>query len=282
MNVIQSYRNGISKALASPWLVATLFGFNFLFAVLISFPLRSLILNNAGYAITLKESLGKFDFIFIGDFINQFGDLLNVYLNQSLFVIIVFIVFNLFLLGGILNVVIHHNGSFSGRNFWSGSGHYFWRQLRLSIYFGLLHLIVLVIFFYLFAGQGLNPLKMESDVGIIRRLEWMGPLFLLIHLMIKMVYDFAKVFVVREDENLMLNPIMKCIDWIKNYFFKSLGLFFLNLLIISTLAMLFFLLKSTLGHTSILLIFILTQIYLATRIILRIGYYGGIDLVTGQ
>ena len=254
-----------------PVLWIMLFLFNLGFAIFIAVPIRSLLREKAGFQNALNRSADRFDFTFISDFLNEYGDLVSGIANHGFLVIILYLFFFVFLTGGILDTIIHRNGKFSGHHFWGHSGHYFWRMLRLMIYFGLIHLIVFILFALFFAQQGINPLKMETDDWIIGRARWMIPLLLLVHIIIAMVHDFIKVAIVQTDAYSMHKMIRERSSWIFRHFFSCFGLYLINIIV----AGLFLLIHRQIqmvfpGVTAIgiLLSFLVAQVF----IFLRVGF----------
>ncbi|MEM6963397.1 MAG: hypothetical protein AAF573_01445, partial [Bacteroidota bacterium] len=115
--------------------------------------------------------LGGFDYAFVTDFMREYGGGMSVILNLSFGIIGLFFIFSIFWMGGILSVLKENSPTFSSQKFWQGSTIYFWRLVRLTFYFFLMHVVMLSIFALLFAKQGINPLVIESEIPIINRFK---------------------------------------------------------------------------------------------------------------
>ena len=262
-----------------PKLWILLFCFNLGFAIFIAVPIRNLLQDKVGFQITLDKSVERFDFTFMADFFNQYGDLVSGIVNHGILVIFLYLLFFVFLTGGILHTIIHQSGSFRGREFWGGAGQYFWKILRLLIYFGLIHAIVFFLFAYVFAYQGIDPLKMESDAWIIKRSQWMVPFLLFVHVLIAMVHDFVKVAVVQYSPGFMQTTIKERAIWIWRHFLHSLGLYLLNILVIILLFVLYRSIKGLFPEISsfgIIVGFFLAQVYIFLRVGLKLVNFASI------
>ena len=279
VSIFQAYIRGLKKALGMPKMWLILISFNILFAFCIAFPFKSLISRTVGKSLSLNESLNQFDFPFIAEFSNHYGDLFSGYLNQSLILIIAYFVFSVFMLGGILEIIVNQNSTFKARNFWGGSGHYFWRMIRAFLYFGIIHLIFLILFGLLFARQGLDPLKMENDTILVIRLQWMIPLFTFIHLIIAMFHDYAKLKIIKDDTSFTFYSILNSAKWVFKNIGKSLTLYFINVLIGAVIIFIYWNAKEMFTMNSngaILFTFLIAQIYLVLRIGFKITYFGSL------
>lgn len=266
-----------------PVLWIMLFLFNLGFAIFIAVPIRSLLKEKAGFQNALNRSTDRFDFTFISDFLNEYGDLVSSIVNHGFLVIILYLFFFVFLTGGILDTIIHRNGKFSSHHFWGHSGHYFWRMLRLMFYFGLIHLVVFILFALFFAQQGINPLKMESDDWIIGRARWMIPLLFLVHIIIAMIHDFIKVAIVQIDAPSVVQTIRKRGAWIFQYFLSSFGLYLLNIII----ALLFLFIHRQLqmlfpgvSALGILFSFLVAQVFIFLRIGFKLVNFASIHVLS--
>ncbi len=269
MSFLTAYREGLSTIFRHRRMWAQLFFLNILFVGIIAHPMKSLLSDTIGHSLDVNRSLGRFDYPFLSDFLNLYGDRLNVILDHSFAIILLYFVFSVFLMGGILTTVVHNTEKYKFSEFWSGSARYFWRIFRLTFYFLVIHVLVFLLVGSLFAKGGLNPLEMESDVTLIKNLQWAVPLLVILSILVAMFHDYAKIRIVSEDANPIAKAIVESVRWVFRNFFKCLALYLLNFLIALILLGIYWWLQEALqpdSIASIFLAFFLTQIFIVLRI----------------
>ena len=221
--------------------------------------------------------LNGFDYAFTTDFVREHGGGLPIIFNLSQGILIIYFVFSVFWMGGILKVLKKEDNPFSFRKFLQGSAHYFWRLIRLSIYFIIFHVINLLIFVFIFLKIGVSPFEMESEVIIINSIKIMLPIFLLISTILFLVHDYAKIQIIHQKKKIITRPILDSFRFVFKNFKKCIGLYLLNLLTFGIFFGIYWLLSNSFKSTtspSIFLLFIIGQAFIFSRIatkLLNIG-----------
>ena len=171
---------------------------NLLFAGLVVVPLLSYLGDKLAFTKATDRLIGGFDFTLVNDFLNQYPEFLRLLGTQTVIVGILFILLYIFLTGGILTRLInietdlHRLG-----NFWTGCGKYFWRLLRLSFYFILIHLAIAGLFLFIFNWSvqgGLDYFTSEAAIFFRAKICFFSYGFFALFFF--MVHDYAKVLVV--------------------------------------------------------------------------------------
>lgn len=284
MTALSAYKSAWKAVLGTRKMWLLLYGLTFLLAFLSSMPLKGFMAKNLGNSLSLNQSLPGFDYGFIGDILNEYGDVINLILNQSFVLVVCFFLISIFLLGGIISIFKQKEIVYNGVVFWEGCSRYFWRLLRLSLYFIFFHLLLLGIFvsIYLARTNGFNPFETESEILWIRTFQIMTPIYLLFATFLFLVHDYAKLHVVHSNKILLTIPILQTFRFV----FRNLGKFF-SLYLLNILTFLFFfgiyyfLKNSFLADSfgSITLLFLLTQLFVILRVGLKLLNLSGVALL---
>ena len=275
MNPIRAYLEGWKAVFRNGRMWLALYLFNVLLALLAAFPFSGYLGKTIGQSLELQRSLSGFNYTFATDFLREYGQGLSGILDASLGFTGLYLLVSIALTGGILLVFRHFSGPFQWAVFRQGCARFFWRLLRLTLYFALLHISVLALFgglFYLATG-GLSIFQMETELELVRPLYFILPIYLLVAAVFFMVQDYAKVHIVQADESLLTRPIRQAFGLA----FRNFGPFFLlYLLNIASLLVLFGIywwissrFQATSGGT-IAGLFLLGQAFVAGRIGLRL------------
>ena len=264
MNFITAYTAGLKSIFGKGKLWLLLYTLNLLFAIFLAYPLSGFLGNKLGDTLAADQLFERFDFSIANDFINEYSDAFGVIMNQSIFGLVLYLLLSVFLVGGILNIFKQEKTTYSLTDFWNGGGKYFWRMLRLTIYFLLMQIGVLVLFFMLFSTLTAGGLdRFHNEGAIIRRGLIILPFYLLTATIFFMIHDYAKIHVVAMDQNFVFQPILQAFRWGFKNFSQTFLLYVLNLL---TFGLLFFIYWQLDGGNAVLAIFLIGQFFIIARI----------------
>ncbi len=244
-------------------------------ALLAALPFRATLLAHTGNTVLLNELIPGFNYTYLNDFLQNYGSALTPLLNQSLLVLIAQFMLLLFLTGGTTKVIVDQPDRFSGTLFWGGSGTYFWRMLRLSLFFLLLHAILFGIFVWLYlkVTKGLSPALLENEGIITSCLRWLIPLYVLVAAIPMLWSDYAKLRLVQGDTRWIWPAVNQSGKFIRRYFFKAYLLYLIILLIGLSLLGLNYVCNTIFSIQSfgtILLSLFLTQLFITLRFALKV------------
>lgn len=211
------------------WLL--FYGFNFLAALIATIPISGYLNNTLGESLASSKLLDGFNYTLITDILNQYGDGISILMDQTLLLILVFLIITIFLTGGMLHL-FRQQEKFDYKTFWYGCQHYFWRLLRLTVYFLIIHIVLLVLFYFLFLRftNGFSPFKLESEVQVITVLQILIPIYLLLTIFILMVHDYAKIHIVEKDQSVLIAPFWQSFKIVFKNFKNFSLLYLINLL----------------------------------------------------
>ncbi len=248
------------------WLL--LFFFNFVFAVLASLPVMNLLESKLANSLAIEKLLPRFDFTVFSDMMNQYGESVMVLLDQSRFLVLLFFIFSIFLSGGILNAFKRSEEGFSFRMFWSGCMRYFWRLLRLTVYFLIIHIGIMSLFYHLFfLHVGGNIGDLDSELVLYQYLRLWVPLYVIVASIFFMIHDYTKVHMVHEDKRWLTLPFWQSFGLVFRHFLSTFSLYWLNLFTFLAVGYVYFLLNRPADSSSgICYTFLIGQAFVFARI----------------
>lgn len=252
------------------WLI--LYVCNLVFALIVVIPLRGWLKGAVGHSMALTKSIGQFDFTFLTDLIRNHEGY-SVLCSQALIIVIVYLIFSVFMSGGILHIYVHWREQYLQKEFIHGAAKYFWRVLRVSICFLLLQVVLLAILVFILMRIGIDPKEIESDVRFLQMLKWILPIYLFCATVVAIMYLYAKIQVIQQENHPVLKSLITGVRFVFRHFGKVLLLYvIIVMLFIGLFALYLFVRKlSPEGTTgAILLSFVLAQVFLVGRIVLKL------------
>ena len=254
------------------WLL--LYLLNFCFALIGVIPLSGFLNQTLAHSLENTQLLNGFDYTFFQDFLSAYGVGLSAILDQSMLLIVLFFIFSIFLVGGMLHI-LKSQESFTYGRFLQGCTHYFWRLFRLTLYFLILHfaLIGFCLFLLNFLTNGLSPFELDSDVQVVNALKITAPLYILLATILFMIQDYAKIHLIHEDITMLTKPFWQSFRIV----FRNFGSFFLLYLLNFATFLLFLGLYWLIGESvevrtgsMVFIFFLIAQTYVFARIGVRV------------
>ena len=274
MTVIQAYIKGLQTTFRNGKMWLLLYALNFLLAVLLAYPLSGFLNKKLSTTLAIDKLSNGFDFTIFNDILKEYGDGIGVFGNLSIFASLLYLLFSVFVAGGILNVFIHHlptrqagNTSTSLSNFWSGAGKYFWRILRLTFYFLIIQGLVVFIFVNIYGALTAGGFENYDSEKYLWQVAYvLLPIYLFVATIFFMVQDYAKIHIVSSDKKWITQPILQAFRFVFKNFGKTLLLYLLNLLTFLLFFFIYWKINGPLGPDSLLFAFIIGQLFIVFRI----------------
>ena len=264
-------------------MVALLWLINFLFGSVIFFLLFNRISRAISESMIAESLLKKFDYTFFFEFMTYHREAAGTILSAALILMFFYLLISIFLYGGILSVLIQSGSSRrteEGKErfatiFFQGAGKYFGRFFRLSIYS-----LILWFIFIIFMSLVVLLFRVLTDHGTNEQLAFYlilaeAAIVLFSVFLIKMILDYARIKIVTEDSRFVFISLFKTIWFVLKNILKTLGLYYLLLLIGAVLWIIFWLLDWVNPSNSlfaILLAFIVSQLFIASRSWLKVAF----------
>jgi len=275
MKVIQAYVKGWSSIFRNKRLLLLMYLVNFVLALCSTIPVSGLLGRSLKYSVAFEQNQSGFDYTFFSEMYKRFEDQINGILDQTILFVALFLLASVFLIGGALNIFKASEEGFRFKTFWEGASKYFWRLLRLTIYFLLLHGGVLCFFFLLFSliSGGLNPFEIDSEKQWIDATMILLPIYVLVFTLISMIQDYAKIQLVDQDPPLLFGTFWGSFQLVLKNIGKFFFLYLLNILTFFFCFGIYYWLSDQFDQTtmgSIFLFFLLGQIFILTRISIKL------------
>jgi hypothetical protein len=272
MKAISSLLYGFSASLKSIRMILLIYLSYLVIALLLAIPFYGLFRSAAGNSQLPDALMNGFDATTIREILANGGKFFGFYLKAFLPWIIVFLMFQVYLNGGIFSWVSNPRGKFNFSLFHQHGRKFFWRFLKLTVYFLIIHLIIGLILYLPYiiisgSQEGLTDRQVMEPLAFIIG----GHLILLVFLFL--LADLTKSRLFEQDSRKVLKTIFKCIVMAFRRFFSFYFLGLLLMVLPLTLFAVFYLVrKSMVANTSgiILCVFIIQQVMIFIRVYLRV------------
>ncbi|MGD9344957.1 MAG: hypothetical protein PVH84_03790 [Candidatus Aminicenantes bacterium] len=276
MKVLNSFGNGIKRALLEPKMLVVLWLVNFVSASVVYFLFSGYLSDTIGHRLAASNFLERFDFKTFFELIIHEGQGLHWILYVGFILIFLYYLVSLFLHGGILTVLKsrgvitateRQNTRFAPA-FFQGAGKYFGRFFRLAIYSLILWLVLGIIYYLLdlilksFTAGGTN------EQAIFIRYLARPIIILILYFLIRMICDYARIQIVVDDSKAVFKSLFQAVRFVFRNFFKTLILYYLMLITgLAIFVAYWFLQKMIPAQTllPILIAFLIGQIFILFR-----------------
>ena len=265
MKILSSLKSGLNSTIINHKIIWLLYAAPFLIAFAAALPITSLIEESVGNSMRISDLIVGFNYEFLNDFKNNYAFALNPLVNQSLFLMILFLLFQIFVSGGIISVYLKNSKIWEGELFWSRAAQFFWRILRLFVIFSMLQVLILILFLGIYYFFVSNNFKNESM--IVYYLKIIAPFYIILVTIVLMIQDLTRIQMVDNNKSVfsaLLSTIkIPLLRWMSYY-----GLYLINGLIWIGLMMLSIYMSQQLNcddFNSILLSFVIGQLLYLLR-----------------
>ena len=134
-------------------------------------PLYNQLTDSLGHSLALGENLGSFDYTLVADFFNNYGLTFATALYQAKWLVLLYLIFTVFITAGIVAYFFANQEKLKLTDFIKESLFFFWRYLRLSVYFIALQLILFALFAFIYQKilGSFSPFEIEDDADLGKR-----------------------------------------------------------------------------------------------------------------
>ncbi|HCA81232.1 MAG TPA: hypothetical protein DEP53_15985 [Bacteroidetes bacterium] len=279
MSITQAFLNGVRRAASEPKMIFVLYLMNLLLAVPLALAIRSVMITGFGDSLAPAQMMGSLDFTVFQDFLNLHDANLQTVLGQVLSVLVLSMLLQTFLAGGILAVLQDQQKKYSSPSFFKGCGTYFFRFLRLFLLFGVILIVAALVLggiaTALAEGMTENATSEVTEFWI--RIA-VFVLFLLPMMLVLMAADYAKIHMVLHDGLSAFRSCGEGFAFVFRRFFSTFGLEILMLLIPILSFAVYIWLDLAIGMTTtmtILVMFFIQQMFMILRAWTRIFILAG-------
>ncbi|PSR10776.1 MAG: hypothetical protein DA408_20765 [Bacteroidetes bacterium] len=275
MTSLTALRSGFRQAWRYRRSILVMYLATLLLAGLAAWPLHALLQAEVGHSAWVQAMVKGFDYTFLNDFWQNYGAGFIPVFNQSVVLVGAYFLLLVFLTGGLASLLVQQPATFDRAVFWGGSATYFWRMLRLTLFFLGVHALVLALFggLYYQVTKGLSPMALDNEGIITACLRWLVPLYLLVAALVFMVQDYAKLMLIQGEYRWIWPAVKKAFSFNRRHFRQTYGLYLLNMGLLGLLLGGNYYLSTAFQVTTtptILLSFVLSQLFVLARYGLKV------------
>ena len=227
MGILKVLGNGLATTVRKSRLLVLLWVINFVFAAVVVSPLAVLVQHELGRSYA-GSNVRLLDLSWRGEALLKYGDSLTALGGGLLTAALLYLGLYVFLNGGIIGRLLDREGRPTVAAFFADCGRYFGRFARLF----LVSLVFLILTFeaLLRLVSALISPFIENARG-----EWTSIILSNLHLLIAllllsivhMVFDYARIAVVADEEKKVLRSLGHALKFLKKRFFRSWAIYLL-------------------------------------------------------
>lgn len=253
-----------------------IYSINLALALLVVFPFLGTLKSGFGDSMLPDALLKGFDFTSLVEFLSNFKSI-GGFIAQARWMIVFYLIVSVFMSGGIL-FIINNKEKFSVISFLNGSVLYFFRFFKLFVYMLIFNLLVaVVVYMPLYFIVDSASATVTSEASLFYIVLFGVIIHLVLFIILQMIAYYTKIRIVSEGSRKVFRSIFKSIKFVFKHFTSTLTLFVLQLIIPMLLLIVIFFFNDAIGMTSgftILVMFIIQQAFVISRVFTRIWLYG--------
>lgn len=277
MTIIQNYLSGLRLASRSLKLTTMIYVLNLLFALALAIPFYGVITNAAHGSLQVNKLLTNFDFTAIQEFMDSAKGSISLLFKTGVWLAILYLLLNIFLAGGILKT-LDNEAVFERKEFFANGSKFFFRFLRLTLYFIIIHVLVILII-YLPLSLIINILvkNAETEKALFYAVISGAGLHLIIFIYLQIVAHYTRFMIITEDSIQVLKKLRASVIFVSRKLLSTYPLYLLLLAGFVLLIFVFKFLSGAIGMTTgftIFIMFLVQQLFIWSRIWLKIWIYG--------
>lgn len=274
MKILSAYQHGFSQAIRYKRMIGVMYLVHFLLALSLALQAGRIIDAAIGHSLSAHKLLNGYDHTILYDMLRTHGGQVAGIAAQLGPLLAVYLLISVCMRGGILAVLRQAPGRFRMRTFWEGCGEYAGRFIRLNFVVWILELgaISLVAFgAVVIITQSIGPGFTDRSIFWLAFASILITFFLIAFLLT--VSQYAHAQMIHRNSYRVMASIREAIQLVRLHPGKTIGLFLLNVGTILLLYGLYFLLEPLIGMGSgwgVLIMFVLQQLFIFTRLLARI------------
>jgi hypothetical protein len=283
MTILQAFRLGTRKAFGTPRLLLVLYLFNLLLAFPAAYAFRAVLLAEFGNSLAPEQFLGGFDFTLYSDFMKHHGNAVDAVLRLIVPLVVLGLLVGPFLGGGTIAAIRAKGESFSVRRFFWEGGLYYFRIFRLSIIFSLLAVLLFAAASLVLGGivSAIDDEAVSEISPFVAAVAGIGITGLLLAFLL-VASEFARIAVVAGNSRRMLGAAITGLGFALRNIGVVAGLQILFALLAGAMIALYWVIEGLLPMNSgpmIVLVFLLQQLFIIVRILLRTATFASENLL---
>lgn len=279
MAIARIFRQALRRALGTPRLILLLYCFNLLLAIPAAQAFRATLQEEFGRSLAPQRLLAGFDFTVFADFMNLHGGAVNAALRAIVPLVALGMIMAPFLSGAAIAAIRTEGIRPSVRTMFRDGGLYYGRLFRLLLLFGLVTVLLLGAGSTLLAGivSAVDDDAVSEISSVVAAFIGAG----LIGLLLTIVFaaaEFARIAAVAGNSRRMVRAAFGGFSFAFRNIGTIAGLLLLFAVAAAVLIAAYWWLEGILpaeSGSSIALLFLLQQLFIVFRIVLRIALIAG-------
>lgn len=274
MKILSAYQKGFNQAVRRKRMIGVIYLVHLLLALSLALQAGRVIDAAIGHSLAAHKLLSGYDHTVLYDMLRTHGGQVSGIVAQLGPLLAVYLLISVCLRGGILSILRQPSDRFRMRKFWEGCWEYTGRFIRLNFVIWILELgaIALVAFgAIMIITSAIGPDFTDRSIFWLALVSILIAFCLIAFLLT--VSHYAHAHMMHRNSYRVIASIREAIQLVKSHPGKTVGLFLLNVGTMLLLYGLYFLLESLIGmHSgwSILIMFVLQQLFVFTRLLARI------------
>jgi hypothetical protein len=283
MAIARIFRQACRRALRTPRLTLLLYCFNLLLAFPVAHAFHATLQKEFGRSLAPERLLPGFDFTVFADFLNLHGGAVDAVLRTVVPLALLGMIVGPFLTGGVIAAVRAQEAPVSVRKFFRDGGYHYGRMFRLFLLFGLVTVLLLAGGITLLGGivSAVDDDAVSEVSSIVAALFGTGIICLLLAVVFAAA-EFTRIAVVASDSRRMVRAAVTGIGFAFRNIGAIAGLFLLFVVAAAVLIAAYWWFEGMFTAESgptIAFLFLLQQLFVVLRIVLRIALIAGENLV---
>lgn len=277
MGIFKLLSNGIANTNRKYKIVVILWALNFLFALMVVFPIFSWLDANLSRSLMGDKMLQGFNMMWMGDTAYKLKDSMSFIGSYFMIPLFGYLLFHIFLNGGIVGRILDPGAKITARDFFRDCGAYFGRFFRLFL--------LSIPIYAIFLGIGTGIIGGILD-AITKNAASRWPLIIagnirfvfmfLFFSIANMFLDYTKIRIVATGNRKVLKEALFTLKFLIGRFFKALGLYWMIGLIFIVFTLVYLEIARVVPENSgflVLIMFLLHQVYMFGRSWLKVNFF---------
>lgn len=281
MTIFSIIKTGLSATWRYQKVVWLLYLLTLIAAAAIAYPFHQLFANTVGHSMLLGDLVEGFNYTFLNDFKNTYLGAFATLFEQSIIAIgLVFLLLS-FLTGGYLATLVEAPQRYDFVLFWKNCLVFGGRILRLSLFFMLLHGLLLSVYVFIFyqLTSGFSLFALDCEQTISFHFSWLTPVYILLASLVFMWQDCSKIILVSEQKKWVLSAAWSGLTFVVKNFAKTYTLYFIFMLLWAILVIGNYWISERIhiqDSRTIWLSFLLSQCFVLVRLYFKVWLAGSL------
>ena len=232
MNLLNAYSYGFKEAAKSKRMITLIYLIILFLSLIVAVPFFRVMKNEMGYSMSVYPLLHGFDFTSYSDFLKHSGKAIKPFTSIIFWISIFYIIFSVFLSGGILYIIYNKGNKFSIKDFFYGCGNYILPFIKLTLINLILQVIALVIvYFPLTLILSKLSKSVESEATLVYTFIAGIVVQVILSSLIFLISDYSKIAMFVNESRKAFASFWLSTKFVFKYFLKVVPLFLLLLIL---------------------------------------------------